>query len=199
MNQCLQALPDRAIAYSEYPATSLLDQSADVSLRWDAPIGLNLPTFELGSDHLVFIVHPKNPLTQLNIVELQAVFTGEYSTWMDACPECVNMPEGEIELWTYAPGDDIQNLFEETILSDSRISTGAFLASSPTDVLNAVSQNPSAIGYLPAAWFKESSVQEIMITDLSTTTLTRPVLAITSSQPQGDLSAWLACLSQLIP
>ena len=199
MNQCLQSLPDRAIAYSEYPATSLLDQSADVSLRWDAPVGLNLPTFELGSDYLVFIVHPENPLNQINILGLQAVFSGEYTTWMDACPECVNLPEGDIELWTYAPGDDIQNLFEETILSDSRISTGAYLASSPTDVLNAVSQNPSAIGYLPAAWVKESSVQEIMITDLSISTLTCPVLAITSSQPQGDLSAWLACLSQFFP
>jgi len=199
MNQCLQALPDRAIAYSEYPALSLMDQSADVSLRWDAPVGLNLPTFELGSDHLVIIVHPENPLIQINKVELQAVFTGEYSTWMDACPECLNLPEGDIELWTYAPGDDIQNLFEETILSDSQISTGAYLASSPTDVLNAVSKNPSAIGYLPATWVKESSVQEIMITDLSISTLTRPVLAITSSQPQGALSAWLTCLSQFFP
>lgn len=199
MNQCLQSLPDRAIAYSEYPALSLLDQSADVSLRWDAPVDINLPSFELGSDHLVFIVHPGNPLNKMNIVELQAVFSGVYSTWIDACPECVNLPEGYIELWTYPLGDDIQNLFDETILSDSRISTGAYLASSPKDVLNAVSQNPSAIGYLPAAWLNESTVQEIMITDLSISTLTRPVLAITSSQPQGDLSAWLACLSQLFP
>ena len=91
MNQCLQSLPNRAITYSEYPALSLLDQSADVSLRWDTPVGLTLPAFELGSDHLVFIVHPMNPLSKISLATLQAVFSGEYPTWMDACPECVEL------------------------------------------------------------------------------------------------------------
>ena len=140
MNQCLQSFPNRAISFSEYPAPSLLDQSTDVALRWGVPGGLQQPAFELGSDHLVFIVHPENPLSQIKLEDLQAVFSGNLPLWTDACPECANLPEGDIELWTYAPGDDVQDLFEETILSDTRISTGAYLAASPADVLNAVSQ-----------------------------------------------------------
>jgi hypothetical protein len=200
MNQCLQSFPDRAISYSEYPAPSLLDQSPDVALRWGATKGLKQPAFELGMDHLVFIVHPDNPLSQINLADLQAVFSGDLQLWTDACPECTNLPKGEIELWTYVPGDDVQDLFEETILKDARISTGAYLAASPADVLIAVIENPSAIGYLPAAWLKESAVQELTITDLSISRLTRPILAITSSpQPQEELNAWLTCLSQTIP
>ena len=61
-----------------------------------------------------------------------------------------NLPQGDIELWTYSPGDDIQDLFEEAFLSDTRISTGAYLAASPADVLNAVSQNPFRY-WLPAS------------------------------------------------
>jgi hypothetical protein len=199
MNQCLQSLPDRAISYSEYPAPSFINESADVVLRWGATEGLKQPAFELGRDHLVFIVHPDNPLSQINLADLQAVFSGDLHLWMDVCPECTNLPEGDIELWTYVPGDDVQDLFEETILKDARISTGAYLAASPADVLIAVIKNPSAIGYLPAAWLKESSAQELTITDLSISSLTRPILAIPSSQPQDELNAWLACLSQTIP
>jgi hypothetical protein len=199
MNQCLQSFPNRAISFSDYPAPSLLDQSTDVALRWGVPVGLQQPAFELGSDHLVFIVHPENPLSQIKLEDLQAVFSGNLLLWTDACPECANLPEGDIELWTYAPGDDVQDLFEETILSDTRISTGAYLAASPADVLNAVAEDPSAIGYLPSAWLKESAVQELIIINLPISTLTRPILAITSSQPQAELNAWLTCLSQSIP
>ena len=199
MNQCMQSLPQYAIEFREIPAPSLLTQSADVFLRWGAPADFDQPAYELGSDHLVFLVHSENPLKKLDLIRLQAIFAGEYQTWAEACPDCLDPPEGEIQLWTYSTGEDIQNLFESTILGEARISSSAFLAASPLDVLAAVGDAPTAIGYIPAAWLGDNSRLPLEITDLSESALSLPYLAILPRQAEGDLQAWLFCLSQSIP
>lgn len=196
LNHCLQSLPGQAIAYTEISAASLAASSADVFLRWEAPADLTRPAFQVGADRLAVVVHPDNPLREMERSRLQGIFSGAYATWAEACPECSNLPTGAIELWTYAPGDDVQDLVETLLLGDAPLAAGAYLAASPADVLTAISENPAAIGYLPAAWLSESSLVELKVSGIPSADLTRPILAITAAEPSAEMAAWFACLGR---
>ena len=90
-------------------------------------------------------------------------------------------------------------MFSETILPDELISSGAFLASSPRDVLKAVGSSPSAIGYLPSGWLFEAETKDMNVIGLSKDETSRPIMAILPSEPENDLARWLTCLSQPLP
>lgn len=203
-NQCMLSLPERAIHLAEMPAARLLENSPDVAFRWGAPAELQSPAYELGLDRLAVIVNAQNPIRRLNQVNLQGIFNGTSATWAEVfpkdCPDCLNLPEGEIEAWVYPTGEDIQTNFEEVFPGASPLSSAAFLASSPADVIAAVAASPSAIGFVPAAWLQDPnpSLAEIEVTGIPVGSLERPYLAITTHQPGEDLSAWLTCLQQSI-
>lgn len=203
-NQCMLSLPERAIHLAELPADRLLDNSPDVAIRWGAPAELQSLAYELGRDRMAVIVNAKNPVRRLNQINLQGIFNGSSATWAEVfpkdCPDCLNLPEGEIEAWVYPTGEDIQTIFEEIFPGATPLSSAAFLASSPADVMAAVAASPTAIGFVPAAWLEDPNPElaEIEVTGMPAGSLERPYLAITTNQPVEDLSAWLACLQQSI-
>lgn len=199
MNQCMLNLPSYTLDYRETTNPSLIPGNAEIILQWGDAVGLDSPTFILGENHLVFVVNSENPIQELDLERLQNIFRGNLTTWVEVCPECQQVPNGEIQLWTYSKGQDIQAVFSETVLPDELISSAAYLASSPRDVLAAVVSSPSAIGYLPSGWLAEAKTRVLNVIGLSNNETTRPILAILPSEPQTDLTRWLTCLSQPLP
>ena len=64
-------------------------------------------------------------------------------------------------------------------------------------MLEAVANDPQAIGFLPTRWLNQS-VKPIEILDFQNNDLLLPILAVTKSEPTGLTRDWLLCLQEQI-
>jgi undecaprenyl-diphosphatase len=203
LNACTQNQPNLALVVTEKPANLLDSSTADVRLRWGAPVSLSGIAFELAQDALVLVVHPDNSLARISAAQLAALYSHSGTqTWLEAlsgCTECSfkKSPPGfgdqTIQRWAYPSGDDTGLVFQSQLKTQT--SPQVNLAPDPQALRQAVAADPAAIGFLPAHWL-DSSVRLLPVANLASGQLNQPVLAITSSEPGGALRAWLNCIQK---
>ncbi len=164
-------------------------QPSDVQIIWGSPPE-NSFAAQVGSETFTIVVHPQNPLTSIDYSQFQAIFSGESSHW-DADLLMARPPAGEsIEVICLASQSSM-DLFSQSLKPN------ALSLSDPAALRSAVASRPNAIGFLPSAWV-DSSVKILTLVDFPTE-ITRPILAITSTEPQAELRDWLVCLSAQVP
>jgi hypothetical protein len=173
---------------SELPANALTNEPGSLALGW----GLNTPpdgyAAVIGQEELVIITHPQNPLAKMDLAGLQAVYSGASNRWP------AGGPDGEVHPWIYPAGEDIQLIFEDTLLKGAQPAMSAVsVAPDPQAVREAVAADPQAVGYLPRRWL-DSQVKELQMPGLEQNSLRRPILALSKSEPDGQNKAWLLCL-----
>ena len=179
---CADTLPDVRLQIVEVPAYALTDRDADLYLRLGEPEPPSAFSAPLAWEQVVLAVHPANPLDELSVEQAAAIFAGQVARW-----EEVGGEEGEIHPWVALEGEDWVGVFEAGIGLGELISTHAGLAPGPASMLEAVSADELAIGYLPLAWATEAV--KIISLDLYV-----PVLALANAEPDGVSRALLACL-----
>jgi DNA-binding transcriptional LysR family regulator len=162
--------------------------SSDISLRW----GLNTqpPGFAavLGFEELVLVVNPQNPVSQLSQDQVKAIWAGTLTKWPG------DKKAGEIQAWVYPANEDIQQIFEHTLLSDfAPVKNTVYIAADPSAMIEAVSSGHGATGFLPRRWLTQQ-VKQISIEGIPPNSLRQPILALTQSQPEGLVKSWLLCL-----
>jgi hypothetical protein len=197
LQDCAAQIPGAGLLVDELPARLLDPAKADLVLRLGLPA--NPPGFsaQIGADQVVAIVNPINPVT-LHAGDLAAIFSGQVRAWADLSPVPALTPGSAItptpiHLWTYAPGDDVRDAFVNTFLSGAAISARAGIAPDPSDLLQAVADDPSAIGYLPGSVVTD----RVRVVDVSGEGPGQaPLLALAQSEPQGPARALLACLQK---
>ncbi len=64
-------------------------------------------------------------------------------------------------------------------------------------MLEAVAASPSTIGFLPRRWLN-SQVKEIHIQGIDPSDLRIPILALTKTEPEGQVKDWLICVQERI-
>lgn len=96
-------------------------------------------------DGLAIIVHPDNPLNQLNTEQLAKVFNGEITTW-----EALGGVGGPINLYARDDQSGTWDTFEELVLSRAHhpLSSRAHRFESSEKLSDAVSKDPHAIGFI---------------------------------------------------
>jgi DNA-binding transcriptional LysR family regulator len=193
---------DINITLDEKPAAEMGKTGADISLMWgDKLVPEGMQSFRLGSDRLVFTAHKDNPLQRVSVSQAFFLNRAGFDTWGEAlsqfCPECkipANYNERSIEGWHYSSGEDIYA--EIAGLSTESPSGGlrrTWLAPTPKDLADAITNNPAAIGWLPARWLNDN-LKEIGVTELDPAKQIVPVLAITPGKPDPKVESWLHCL-----
>jgi hypothetical protein len=190
------------IILEEKPASEMNKTGADVSLLWgDLHVPAVMKTYRLGSDRLVLAVHKNNPIEKLKVDQAFFLVRGGLATWGDAikqfCPECSTSDtylSSTIEPWQYTPGTDVFGEVANLSLESRAASLGrVWLIPGPKSLAEAITNNPSAIGWLPARWLNEN-LKEIAIEGIDPSLQVIPVLAVTPQQPQPVLQEWLHCL-----
>ncbi len=187
MNSCAQSIPNFSIEYSQATASNL-DPDKAVTLRWGEPDNLTGNSYQVGTDQLCIIVNPDNSTQNFSLDQVQAIYRGSQNTWLGSADP--------INVWSFPQGEDVEQVFSQIVVPFEQLTSLTNLAPNPISMLNAVANDPQAIGMIPWSWVNDS-VKVLPIIGLSTETLTRPVLAISSVQPQGDLYEWLSCLQTL--
>jgi hypothetical protein len=193
LNLCTRQQPGIALSIDERPAQALNPAQADFTLRWGAPDTLNSYAVDIGTDELVVIVHPDNPVDSLDISEIKAIFTGKTQSWS----AFIKGNSGRIQVWTEAYGSDVQQIFQSNLLQQPLTNPFAHLAPDPIAMRQSVGSDLTAIGYLPRRWL-DSTVHAIQIKGIPAAILRQPILVMRETGPQGAQKDWLLCLQESI-
>jgi len=188
-SQCARLEPNFSVIIEEKTSDQMFPLTGP-SFRWGDPGTLSESIFPMGTDRLTVIVNPTNTFTSIDQADIQSIFSGATSHWPDS-------NQTEIKVWEYLPGEDIQQLFEGSVLKGGEITSLAFIAGDPQQIRSAVATDPGAIGFIPTHWL-DSTVRSVTISNLDSASLTFPVLALTPSEPSGVLRVWLACLQKFL-
>jgi hypothetical protein len=177
---------DGNIVTAELRAADFQDfQSADMVIRIEQPDNLTSNAYQIGTDDLLIIVNPQNPIKKLTFDQVRGLFTGWIQNWKG-----VKGSEAPVQAWVFPAGEDVQQIFEQTVLDGSPVTSAARLANSPDEMSQAVEKDINAIGIITRHWNTEN------VSDVITVANSLPVLAITLSKPQGTLAHILACMQK---
>jgi hypothetical protein len=188
LHTCAVAQPETALLLTETTAPFLPVQTADLSIWFGPPPAGAGFTAPLSEEEILVIANPANPISKMGADALRSIFNGEYERWDEL--------EGKnqlIQVWVYPEGDEISQVFRQAILADKPFSSLARLAPDPSAMREAVSEDPTAIGFLPQAWLSPD-VKPIRLDQDIQDSLRQPILALSGAEPQGAVREFLYCL-----
>lgn len=188
LHACALSLPESAIFFDQTPGAEQDFMEHDLVIWWgDKPAAVEY-AYPLNQDELVVIANPENPKQELSQQELIALFSGRIERWTE-----IGTLDQKTAIWIYPEGNLLSEVFKFEVLAGRGYTSLASVAPSPQAMLQAVESTPGAIGFLPRAWIsREVSVIEIDAALQST--INKPLLALTKTEPEAELQALLACL-----
>ena len=157
------------------------------------------PPVELpvAKDGLSVYVHESNPLTELSMAQLKAIFTGKVTSWKE-----VGGPDAKIIPYSRENSSGTYVFFKEHVLENADYTPRAQNMPGTAAVVNAVGKEKFAIGYGGAAYSKGIKVLKIKkegaagvapsdatIKDGSYP-LSRPLFFYTRTKPSADIKAF---------
>lgn len=150
----------------------------------------------IGEDYWIMVVHPNNPVESLTSQQVIEIYAGSIQTWSEVVPGSLGF-DGEVQKWAYPSESDIENVFEEFLQIQTLKSQNIALAPNPAAMIQVISGNPVAIGFIPASW-KTDSVKEVSIEDVSYASRQVPLVVLSSTEPTGKELKWLLCVQDAI-
>ena len=179
LHQCALEHPEIALITHTTTIIGLEETSADLIL-WmgEPPQGPYKNAFTLGEDSIVIIAGDNVRLQDLSIDQLRDLYIHPGSTY---------------QIWTYPPGHELRNLFDNVVMRENATNANVLLAPNPAAMLEAIAANPLAVGYVPGSWL-EKAIQTITVEEELQDAFTQPVLALSLREPTGNLRTYLACL-----
>ena len=204
LQTCVQSLPGTALGSYQYPDyISIIEPDR---LDFFIQLGDKLPTSayatQLGKVNIVWISHAGSSIHRLTYQQLADLYQGNAS--ISESSGSIRSPK--IDLWLYPIGSELAEFLFTQIRVPNQVIAAAYLAPDPEAMLQAVSENPQAIGYIPESWLQQNpidlSVQEIQITSSQADDFIPEiqVFAVAPSEPKSLGRQALLCLKdQLSP
>lgn len=206
-SECAAELPELAMVTDVESPLDRVKSLTTVDFYWGEPVPLPDFATVLAEEQLVFIVNPENPLNNLPLVQLSEILEGKLVNWGDlqeSCPSCYTKPldadlkDTKIQLMSYPEGSDAQVEFTSNFSVSSHIKNSMMIVPSTSAMNQEVLSDRTALGYIPAQAASES-VTRVKLTDQGKNIeVSSPLLAVTTTEPQGVFRQWLACLQQEI-
>ena len=114
----------------------------------------------LAADAAAVIVHPDNPLRNLSVNDVYALFSGLIINW-----EEMEGSDDTVQMIILLEGDELRGTFEAALPITYSPPPNAILAPSPEAVLEMVEQTPGAIGYVPFSIVDEETFECVISED----------------------------------
>lgn len=192
MNTCTMRQSHIGITVTEYSVFQGSMDNIDILLHWGPNDRIQGEALIIGMDELTVITHPGNPMEQISTEQLLGIYKGEFQFWEQLITDG-NEFSGEIRAWTYPHEDTIRVIFESA-LSDPDINNPfGYLAPHPEAMLQALGNDPLAVGFLPRIWL-DTSVRELQVNGFQPGAVSVPILAFTNGEFQEKQLSWLKCL-----
>ena len=156
----------------------------------------DLVTHAIARDGVAVIVNPANPVTNLTMGELQGIYTGTITNWVD-----LGGNDALIVVASREDGSGTRDCFEQAVLKpiSGDIIAGAVILDSNGAMRTEVSGNVNAIGYLSLGYVN-SDIKAVSLDNVEPTienigsgdyAISRTLLMITNGTPDADEYAFL--------
>ncbi len=164
-------------------------------LQLGGEISAGSEVYQIGEESIKFIINTANPTDELSTDELIAIYTGQQMRW-----DFGN--RHEIELWSYPDEDGLRTWLETLLPGRPRLSSQAVIAPDSQAILQNVSANPGAIGYVPGNWLVDLEngtlglVKVVSLEDSLAESMIQPILVLSKHPLTPEEHALLMCLQQ---
>lgn len=111
---------------------------------------LGLVDTPIAYDAIAVIVNPKNPVRDLSIMEVRAIFAGIITNWKQ-----VGGPDLEIGLVNRDEASGTREAFTKIVMDDARFDPGAVVLPGTGQVRSVVAQVEGAVAYISAGFVNE--------------------------------------------
>jgi hypothetical protein len=149
--------------------------AAELGLRIGEPEFLSSSAYQIDDEELLIVTQRQSPIQDLTLDEARALFMG--------------LGSPSVQLWVYASGEDVQQVFDQFVMEGRNVSPSANVAATPQQMSDTLLNERNTVGILPRHW-KVGDAREVF------SVATVPVLALTSSEPQGVVRELIACLQK---
>ncbi len=145
--------------------------------------------FAVAYDCIVPVVHPSNPIKNLKVDQLRAIYKGEIDNW-----KAVGGPDLKIVVVSRDTSSGTYEVWEEKVMNKERVSPAALLQASSGAVAQNIASNKFAIGYLGIGYLNDK-VKALLVNDIpgneettlnGTFPIARPLFMFTRGWPTGD-------------
>ena len=125
--------------------------------------GINPVRIPIAVDALLPIVHPSNSVVQLSADQLRDIYAGKITNWKE-----VGGADKKIAVISRDTSSGTYETWDEKIMNKEKVAPFALLQASNGAVVQAVSKNPNAVGYIGFGYL-DKSVKGLNIGDLKAT------------------------------
>ncbi|MGB5106987.1 MAG: phosphate ABC transporter substrate-binding protein [Candidatus Zixiibacteriota bacterium] len=111
--------------------------------------GKNIPLqrIAVSLDGIAIFLHKSNPVNDLTIAQLKAIYTGELTNWKE-----VGGPDAEIILYGRENNSGTYGYFKEHVLQEEDFADRCQTLPGTASVVNAITKDQNGIGYGGIAW-----------------------------------------------
>lgn len=148
---------------------------AEITLRVGEPKTLSGSAYQIDTEEILVVTHRQSPLNNMSVEEVRALFSGQ--------------GDPSVQLWVYASGTDVQEVFDQLVMAGRPIVSSALIAPDTQQMSDTLNNQPNTVGIVPKHWKMGDSRFVYTIPNI-------PVLAITQSEPQGKVRELIACLQK---
>jgi phosphate transport system substrate-binding protein len=149
-------------------------------------------TFTVAKEALSVYVHPQNPVDDLTLEQLKAIFTGEIRNWRS-----LGGTDAPISVLTRSPNSGTYLYFQEHVLTEEPYLSSARVMPTTQSVVNGVLENPHAIGYGGVAYGTtlHSNINGIAPSRENVISgdypITRYLYLVTAGSPRGETKEFI--------
>jgi phosphate transport system substrate-binding protein len=145
--------------------------------------------FAVAYDCIVPVVHPSNSLSNLSMDQLKAIYRGEIKNWKE-----IGGPDRKMVVISRDTSSGTYEVWESKVMNKERVYPGALLQASNGAVVQAVSKNKNAVGYIGLGYL-DASVKALTVNGIKgseettlngTYPISRPLYMFTAGWPTGD-------------
>jgi phosphate transport system substrate-binding protein len=145
--------------------------------------------FAVAHDCIVPVVHPSNTVANLTMDQLKAIYKGEVKNWQE-----VGGPDRPVVVISRDTSSGTYEVWEKKVMKKERVFPGALLQASNGAVVQTVSKNKNAVGYIGIGYMDQSikglTVDGIVGSEETTLNgtypISRPLYMFTSGWPKGE-------------
>ncbi len=155
----------------------------------------SLTPIVVARDGIAIVVNPANPITDLTLAQVKAIFSGQAKSWKE-----LGGIDKPLNVITREEGSGTRGAFEELALGGSKVATSALVQDSTGAVREMVHGDPAAIGYISLGLVNDQ-VKAVKLAGVDATEanvvagkypLVRPFLFVTQGAPTGTAKDFIA-------
>lgn len=202
INKCNQITIRHSFFYSHRVDPSINEQT--IFIQTNKTDGPEQKYFLLFEETFFVVVNRSNPISLLQEKQLGDIFSGRQTSWQQViteCPMCINanekdsLPQNPIQPWVYPPGSLAQQIINNLFLKSEKNFISANIVPDEEAAIEALSINPSAIGFLPSHWLTEQ-VKPISIIGITENQTRSPILVGVNEAEFKKFEPLIVCLQK---